>query len=225
MIRKPIFWTLLDLVFLVAFNLVFFIVGGFAHTISVWISYAFIHISYILLLLTPVFSHKNKEKFILGMSISVISYIYFMMDLLCGILFIILLPEIFIVPLIVNIILLALYVIILMSVIMTNERTNENLAIHETEMEYIKNASSKLQYLLTIVDDKVLSKEIEKAYDIIRTSPAHSDISVKAIENEVLTTISTLNVSISFGKDDVYELISKVISLAIQRNITLKSLN
>lgn len=225
MIRKPIFWALLDLAFLVAFNLVFFIIGGFTHTLSVWISYVFIHISYVLLLLTPVLSYKNKAKFILGMSISLISYIYFMINFVCGILFIIFLPEMFIVPLIVNIILLALYVIVLMSVLMTNERTNENLAIHEVEMEYIKNDSSKLKYLLTIVDDKVLSKKIEKAYDVISTSPSHSDSSVKAIENEILTTISALNISISVGKDDVYELVSKIIFLANQRNITLQSLN
>ena len=43
MIRKSVLWTLLDLVFLIAFNLIFFIVSGLTHTISVWISYTFIH--------------------------------------------------------------------------------------------------------------------------------------------------------------------------------------
>ncbi len=80
MIRKSVLWTLLDLVFLIAFNLIFFIVSGLTHTISVWISYTFIHISYVMLLLTPLFTHNNKTKFILGMSISAISYIYFMID-------------------------------------------------------------------------------------------------------------------------------------------------
>lgn len=51
MIRKSVFWTLLDLVFLIAFNLIFFIVSGLTHTISVWISYTFIHISYVMVFL------------------------------------------------------------------------------------------------------------------------------------------------------------------------------
>ena len=126
MIRKSVLWTLLDLVFLIAFNLIFFIVSGLTHTISVWISYTFIHISYVMLLLTPLFTHNNKTKFILGMSISAISYIYFMIDLTCGIMFIIFLSDKLIIPLIVNIVLLALYLLLLISVVLTNERTNTN---------------------------------------------------------------------------------------------------
>jgi len=225
MIRKSIFWTLLDSIFLFAFNLSFFIITGLTHTISVWISYAFIHISYIMLLLTPVFTHKNKAKFILGMSVSLISYIYFMIDFVCGIIFIIFLSDKFIIPLIVNIVLLALYLLLLMSVVITNERTDYNLKIHDIEIEYVKTASSKLNNLLSIVEDKNLSKKVEKAYDIISASPVHSNSSVKEIENEILITIDKIKEIYSLNKSDAYDLTNKVISLANKRNIILQKSN
>lgn len=225
MIRKSVFWTLLDLVFLIAFNLIFFIVSGLTHTISVWISYTFIHISYVMLILTPLFTHNNKAKFILGMSISVISYIYFMIDLTCGIMFIIFLSDELIVPLIVNIILLALYLLLLVSVVLTNERTNINLRIHETEMKYIDKASSGLENLSIMIDDKNLIKKVKKAYDIVSTSPVRSDESVKSIENEVLTIIDEMNELFLKDKNSADNLIDKIIYLANKRNAILLKLN
>ena len=225
MIRKSVFWTLLDLVFLIAFNLIFFIVSGLTHTISVWISYTFIHISYVMLLLTPLFTHNNKTKFILGMSISVISYIYFMIDLTCGIMFIIFLSDKLIIPLIVNIVLLALYLLLLVSVVLTNERTNTNLQIHEAEMKYIDKASSGLENLSIMIDDKNLLKKVNKAYDIVSTSPVHSDESVKSIENEVLAIIDEMSVLFLTDKNNTYNMVDKVIYLANKRNTILRKLN
>lgn len=225
MIRKSVLWTLLDLVFLIAFNLIFFIVSGLTHTISVWISYTFIHISYVMLLLTPLFTHNNKTKFILGMSISAISYIYFMIDLSCGIMFIIFLSDKLIIPLIVNIVLLALYLLLLISVVLTNERTNTNLQIHEAEMKYIDKASSGLENLSIMIDDKNLLKKVNKAYDIISASPVHSDESVKSIENEVLTIIDEMNEMFLTDKNNTYNLIDKIIYLANKRNAILRKLN
>lgn len=225
MIRKSVLWTLLDLVFLIAFNLIFFIVSGLTHTISVWISYTFIHISYVMLLLTPLFTHNNKTKFILGMSISAISYIYFMIDLTCGIMFIIFLSDKLIIPLIVNIVLLALYLLLLISVVLTNERTNTNLQIHEAEMKYIDKASSGLENLSIMIDDKNLLKKVNKAYDIISASPVHSDESVKPIENEVLTIIDEMNEMFLTDKNNTYNLIDKIIYLANKRNAILRKLN
>lgn len=225
MIRKSVLWTLLDLVFLIAFNLIFFIVSGLTHTISVWISYTFIHISYVMLLLTPLFTHNNKTKFILGMSISAISYIYFMIDLTCGIMFIIFLSDKLIIPLIVNIVLLALYLLLLISVVLTNERTNTNLQIHEAEMKYIDKASSGLENLSIMIDDKNLLKKVNKAYDIVSASPVHSDESVKSIENEVLTIIDEMNEMFLTDKNNTYNLIDKIIYLANKRNAILRKLN
>ena len=57
--KKNVLWILLDLVFLIVFNVVFFVAGGTDHPASVWISYGFIHFSYIMLLITPILIRKS----------------------------------------------------------------------------------------------------------------------------------------------------------------------
>lgn len=52
--RVNILWLLLDSLFLIAFNVLFFMFVDY-RTDSVWVSYGFIHFSYILMLLTPLF--------------------------------------------------------------------------------------------------------------------------------------------------------------------------
>ena len=44
--KKIALWIILDLIFLIVFNTVFFVAGGADHPASVWISYGFIHFAY-----------------------------------------------------------------------------------------------------------------------------------------------------------------------------------
>ena len=37
--KKKFLWIILDLIFLVIFNMVFFVISGIVHPTSVWISY------------------------------------------------------------------------------------------------------------------------------------------------------------------------------------------
>lgn len=41
--KKRILWILLDLVFLIIFNTIFFMLGGVHNKTSVWVAYGFIH--------------------------------------------------------------------------------------------------------------------------------------------------------------------------------------
>ena len=64
--KKQVLWILLDLVFFIIFNVVFFVAGGTEHKASVWISYAFIHVAYIMLVITPLLVRKTTNKAVLG---------------------------------------------------------------------------------------------------------------------------------------------------------------
>jgi len=99
------------------------------------------------------------------------------------------------------------------------------LQIHEAEMKYIDKASSGLENLSIMIDDKNLLKKVNKAYDIISASPVHSDESVKSIENEVLTIIDEMNEMFLTDKNNTYNLIDKIIYLANKRNAILRKLN
>jgi len=82
------FLTILELIFLVIFNVLFFVLGGFIHNAIVWTSYVLIHFSYIMLLLIPRLIHKGKSSSVFGFSLYIISVIYFLVEFFIGITFI-----------------------------------------------------------------------------------------------------------------------------------------
>ena len=91
--KKNILWIFLDLVFLVVFNMVFFIAGGIYHPASVWISYGFIHFAYMMLLATSFFIRKSSNAVIFRFSLYAISSMYFFVAFIVGIVFVIMHPE------------------------------------------------------------------------------------------------------------------------------------
>ena len=79
---------ILKLIFPVFFNLIFFIVLGYRHNSTVWISYAFINFAYLMLMLTPLMLTKGKSAHVFGLSVYGITFTYFLLQLIIGIGFI-----------------------------------------------------------------------------------------------------------------------------------------
>lgn len=79
---------ILKLIFPVFFNLIFFIAFGFRHNSIIWISYAFTHFAYFMLMLTPLMVTKSKNSVLFGFSVYGISFTYFILQLIIGIGFI-----------------------------------------------------------------------------------------------------------------------------------------
>lgn len=86
-------WIMLYLIFLIIFNAVFFIAGGSEHPASVWVSYGFIHFSYLMLVVTPFLVRKETSAAVFGFSLYTISSVYFFVELVTGIIFILISSE------------------------------------------------------------------------------------------------------------------------------------
>lgn len=110
-------------IFLIFFNLLFFILCATENNSSTWISYGFIHVAYLLLLITPLFNKENKGKAILSMTLYTISLFYFFIELLVGILFICLEPENAKWTWTVHLIILALFLLVFLSSYLANIAT------------------------------------------------------------------------------------------------------
>lgn len=222
--KKGLLFTLLDLLFLIVFNVIFFTVIGTSAVASIWISYGFIHSAYIMVLLTPLFTKKKTDASLFGMSILTVSAIYFLIELVFdGVLiftgFLTALPVFLI-----NLVLTGIYLAILISSVLVTDSISMNAERHQMEKLYIKNSSNDLLLIMAMIDDKNLLKRIETAYDIISSSPAISNSKAHNIEKEIEQKIGFLKVEIS--NDNVLEvekLINQIIKLAKQRNIVLKT--
>lgn len=190
--KKSVLWILLDLVFLIVFNTVFFVAGGTSHTFSVWIAYGFIHFSYLMVLATPFLIRKSSSSAVLGFSIYSISATYFFVEFVVGVFFIIFKQESYKSALITQIIIAGAYAIILLSLLLANEHTANSVERHEAEVSYIKNAASKVKLLIGKLSDKKANKEVERAYDALHASPTKSHYTVKDIESSIKLKVEEL---------------------------------
>lgn len=221
--KKTILWALLDLVFLAVFNTVFFMLGGTDHPTSVWISYGFIHFAYLMILVTPFLIRKNSSAAVFGFSIYSISSTYFFVEFIAGLIFIFMRSDSLKASLVTQVIIAGLYAIILLSNLIANEHTADAVEKKEVEVAYIKNAASRVKALMGKISDKKADKAIEKAYDLLHSSPTKSSAAVHTIETQVINKVSQLEEAVSSSNvASVITLSGEIITLMEERNRKLR---
>lgn len=222
--KRVVLGILMDLVLLIVFNVIFFAVGGAEHTASIWLSYGFMHFAYIMVILTPLLTGKSVALPVLGMTIAGVSSVYFIIELITGVVFILLNQESIKAALVVQIIIAGIYLVILFMNMIANEATAENLARQQDEAAFIKNASSRVKALMDRSGDKKVNKTVEKAYDLIHSSPAKSNVVVQGLEMQVVNKISDLEGAVSAGDDtQIVSIAGEIISLMEERNRKVKN--
>ena len=221
--KKNVLWTLLDLVFLIVFNTVFFVVGGADHPASVWISYSFIHLAYIMILITPILTRKGKNSAVFGFSIYAISSAYFLVEFVVGVIFILIGLESVKIPLIVQMIIAGIYAILLLANLIANESTADSERRHDEEVSYIKTASLRVKSLMNKSDNKKINKEVEKIYDLLHSSPVKSVPDVYTLETAIINKISELEQAVFSNEDDNIKRITRDITRDVEeRNKVIK---
>lgn len=224
--KKNILWILLDIVFLAVFNTVFFMVGGTDHPASAWISYGFIHFSYLMILVTPFLIRKSSSQAVFGFSLYSVSAVYFFVEFIVGLVFIFISSESYKASLVVQVIISGIYAVMLISNLIANEYTADSVEQHEDEVAYIKNAASRVKMLMGKASDKKANKEIERAYDLLHSSPSKSNNAVAPLESAILRAIYELESAVSSKDEDaIFSKSREIISLAETRNDELKKLN
>lgn len=224
--NKSFLQVILGSIFLVVFNVLFFVIGGLEHNVSVWLSYGFIHFAYLMLLLTPGLVSKGKSAAVFGFSLYVISSAYFFIELIIGVIFILLAPDSYAIALLVQLCLAGVYGASLVSHMIANEHTADAEEKRQPQIAYVKDASAKLKILCGRVNDKEAKKKVEKAYDAIYSSPIKAHPNVTQIEKNIIHIIDTLEEAISAGNNEkIISLANSLLTALDERNIRLKTLN
>lgn len=222
--KKVVLGILLDLVFLIVFNTVFFILGGMEHSTGAWISYGFIHFSYLMVLATPLLTRKSSVSSVFGMTIYGVSSVYFIIEFFVGLIFILINSETIKASLSVQIIIAGIYLVILIANLIANEATADNAQRQADEVKFIKKASSRVKAMMDKVDDKKANKTIEEAYDLIHSSPSKSCVFAQALENNVMNKIGELESAVYSGEENqIIKTVGEVISLMEERNRKVRS--
>ena len=223
--KKNVLWAILDLIFLVIFNALFFVLGGTIHNASVWISYVFIHFAYCMLLLTPKIIRAGKSSAVFGFSLYSISAVYFLIEFITGIIFILVSPESTSAALLVQLCIAGLYGILLVSHLLANEYTAEAEEKRQPPIAYVKDASRKLKGLLESISDKETKRKVEQVYDALYSSPVKSHPNVTQIENLILQSVNDLEYEVTTGnKDGIMSVANSLLVSINERNDLLRTL-
>lgn len=224
--KKSILYTLLDLVFLAVFNTVFFVISGTEHSASVWISYGFIHFSYLMIIITPFLLRQSSSAAVFGFSLYSVSAVYFFVEFIVGLIFIFVGSKSYKASLVVQVILAGIYAVMLISNLIANEHTADNVERHEDEVAYIKEVASRVKMLMGKSTDKKANKEIERAYDLLHSSPSRSVITVKLLEEEIKNKVTELEDAVAANKTmAIITIVGEIVAKTEERNRKLKLSN
>ena len=223
MCKQNVLWALLDLVFIVVFNVVFFVVGDIEHSVSAWMSYGFIHFAYLMVLATPLLVRKGPSSAVFGFSLYSIAATYFFIELIVGVVFIFLNQEDFKPALVVQVILAGAFLATFLSHMIASERTGDAVDRKVAEVEYIKTAAARLKSIQGATGDKAADKALEKAYAIVRTSPTRSNAAINPYELKLLDAIELLEVAANANDvEQVKACSAGVITATNERNQRLR---
>lgn len=224
--KSKVLGSLIHLIVLALFNALYFGIGGVDHPASAWISYGFIHFSYVMVIITPYITQKGKDRATYAASMYTITSAYFAIELIVGAIIIIVAPEGHKFSLFSQLIMAAIYLIILFGNMIADEHTAKSVEKHEAELIYVKESCSMLKAIMSDISDKQLYRKIEKAYDLIQSSPVKSATNVLSIESQVISEIDNLGLAVR--NDDATAISAsadKIVRLANERNRLLRLSN
>lgn len=190
--KANILKVFIGLIFLIVFNVLFFLLGGTERTTTEWICYGFIHASYLLLLGTPLLCNDGKGEAVLSASLYLRALFYFFTELVIGIGFLWYNPES---PVWVAIIqggLLMVFLILQLMSVSANDATHASLAKQRQERVYIRSLAENMKEAMRQVNDPTLRKQMANCYESLNSSSIESFPEAIDAELELENAVNTL---------------------------------
>ena len=91
--KKRVILSALYAIPLLLFNLLFFLIAGTSHPASVWISYAWIQVAFLILPAAPLLPRKTENSPVYRISLALIAFIYCAVEFVIGMIVIALRPA------------------------------------------------------------------------------------------------------------------------------------
>ena len=194
--KKRVLIIILLSLFLVLFNVMFFLLGG--HTganASGWISYGAIHLSYLLMVFSPLIVRGLKSDKIFGIPLTAVSMVYFCIEFIVGLVFILFNPEgwkaAFLIQLILFVIYAALALIVLIAGAAAEEGEKEKIATGA----FVNKAGELIADAVKRAPEGEARDAVNAAAYALSMTPAFSREDVLGIEGQIITRIKDVRVA------------------------------
>lgn len=210
---------ILKLVFPVIFNLAFFLALGFTATTSQWLSWAAINVSYGAFLWTlrePVKANLSVLRF----SLYLIGACYWVVELVVGLVFMLLLAHSPMLAGIVQLVLFGLFLVVLLSSKMANVSTEQSLERQRTQGQFLQGLRSGVSACYSQMNLTEL-QDLEQALEV---SPLVSTAAVAALEQELRANLSKLKQAVATQDHKQAQQLAATMLLQVkQRNAMLEA--
>lgn len=209
----------IGILFLIAFNVLFFVLGGTEQSTSNWISYGFIHASYLCLLATPLLCTSAKGLTVNAASLWLRAISYFFIELVVGLIFIAVNPKEILWTLIVQTVMLLVFLVLQLMSVLANDATEASINKQRAESNVMRGMADKISCRIGTISNYELRRKVEIAYNSIKNSPIESYPEVVNQELSLATAVDVLCAAIdSNNEEQVAEAVKRVQIAARERN-------
>ena len=219
---KQIMRTVVYIGYIIIYNLIFFMKGGMDSSTAGWIAYGFVWLAILISYIAPLYCKNYKripENLVTNYTFS---WIYSAVTIVFNAIVILLKIKSVPLTLILNLIFVVLYMQQLFYSLRVNYEVETNLERTDAERQFVRDVSKKLQMCRQMTDDAALKKEIEKAYDAVRTCPLKSNDMAMNYEIKIIGLTDTLESKMDNNQNqEVPGIVQDILSNVKKRNAML----
>ena len=219
---KQIMRTVVYIGYIIIYNLIFFMKGGLDSSTAGWIAYGFVWLAILISYIAPLYCKNYKripENLVTNYTFS---WIYSAVTIVFNAIVILLKIKSVPLTLILNLIFVVLYMQQLFYSLRVNYEVETNLERTDAERQFVRDVSKKLQMCRQMTDDAALKKEIEKAYDAVRSCPLKSNDMAMNYEIKIIGLTDTLESKMDNNQNqEVPGIVQDILSNVKKRNAML----
>lgn len=219
---KQIMRTVVYIGYIIIYNLIFFMKGGMDSSVAGWIAYGFVWLAILISYIAPLYCKNYKripENLVTNYTFS---WIYSAVTIVFNAIVILLKIKSVPLTLILNLIFVVLYLQQLFYSLRVNYEVETNLERTDAERQFVRDVSKKLQMCRQMTDDAVLKKEIEKAYDAVRSCPLKSNDMAMNYEIKIIGLVDTLESKLDNNQNqEIPGIVQDILNNVNKRNAML----
>lgn len=207
------------------FNLLVFVIANEKNGVF-WMSYAFMCIAFIVQIASMLLALRSleTETVFMGIPLASLSLYYFFAAIFVGAVFMFFQNAPFKLALVLQILILAIYVVIAIMALMSRnvvQDVNDNL---KENVEAIKTLVVDVDVFIPQVNDPSLKKSLKKLSETIKYSDPMSNAAVADIEEQIMQTVNVLRINIENSRNaEAIQTCKDIEVLFMQRNSLLKA--
>ncbi len=219
---KQIMRTVVYIGYIIIYNLIFFMKGGMDSSVAGWIAYGFVWLAILISYIAPLYCKNYKripENLVTNYTFS---WIYSAVTIVFNAIVILLKIKSVPLTLILNLIFVVFYLQQLFYSLRVNYEVETNLERTDAERQFVRDVSKKLQMCRQMTDDAALKKEIEKAYDAVRSCPLKSNDMAMNYEIKIIGLVDTLESKLDNNQNqEIPGIVQDILNNVNKRNAML----